>query len=132
MGAGDGPARRGPGCARRGCSTLRPLDSITSAALDGVCEGGYADDPAVDGGVWEAMHVARALARSVALELVNNHLDWLSLAPTTAVLRCSPPSTDSRRGIPSGAVDCGSPAGGTGSCAPHQHAEKGALGGTGR
>jgi hypothetical protein len=67
--------------------------------------------------------VARALARSAALELVNNHLDWLSLAPTTAVLRCSPPSTDSRRGIPSGAVDCGSPAGGTGSCAPHQHAD---------
>jgi glycosyltransferase involved in cell wall biosynthesis len=56
------------------------LDSITSASLDGVCLRGYADDPAVDGRVWEAMHVAHALTRSGEFDLVHNHLDWLPLA----------------------------------------------------
>ena len=40
------------------------LDSVTSATLDGVCPRGYADDPDLDGRVWEAMHVSHALARS--------------------------------------------------------------------
>lgn len=56
------------------------LDSVTSAALDGVCPRGYADDPDVDGRVSEAMHVAHALARSAEFDLVHNHLDWLPLA----------------------------------------------------
>ncbi|MBE1491518.1 glycosyltransferase involved in cell wall biosynthesis [Plantactinospora soyae] len=56
------------------------LDSVTSAALDGVCARGYADDPGVDGRVWEAMHVGHALARSAEFDLVHNHLDWLPLA----------------------------------------------------
>ena len=56
------------------------LDSITSANLDGVCPRGYSDDPAVDGRVWEAMHVAHALTRSGQFDLVHNHLDWLPLA----------------------------------------------------
>jgi glycosyltransferase involved in cell wall biosynthesis len=56
------------------------LDSVTSATLDGVCPRGYADDPGVDGRVWEAMHVAHALARSAEFDLVHNHLDWLPLA----------------------------------------------------
>ncbi|MDW5330765.1 glycosyltransferase family 4 protein [Plantactinospora sp. KLBMP9567] len=56
------------------------LDSVTSARLDGVCPRGYADDPAVDGRVAEAMHVAHALARSAEFDLVHNHLDWLPLA----------------------------------------------------
>lgn len=56
------------------------LDSITSAQLDGVCPRGYAEDPDVDGRVWEAMHVAHALARSGEFDLVHNHLDWLPLA----------------------------------------------------
>jgi hypothetical protein len=56
------------------------LDSVTSALLDGVCPQGYAEDPGVDGRVWEAMHVAHALARSGEFDLVHNHLDWLPLA----------------------------------------------------
>jgi glycosyltransferase involved in cell wall biosynthesis len=56
------------------------LDSVTSATLDGVCPRGYADQPAMDGRVWEAMHVAHALARSAEFDLVHNHLDWLPLA----------------------------------------------------
>jgi glycosyltransferase involved in cell wall biosynthesis len=55
------------------------LDSVTSAALDGVCPHGYAEDPAMDGRVWEALHVAHALARSGEFDLVHNHLDWLPL-----------------------------------------------------
>ena len=56
------------------------LDSVTSARLDGVCPRGYADDPAMDGRVWEALHVSHALARSAEFDLVHNHLDWLPLA----------------------------------------------------
>jgi len=56
------------------------LDSETPATLDGVIPGGYADDPGLDGRVWEALHVAHALARSGDFDLVHNHLDWLPLA----------------------------------------------------
>jgi glycosyltransferase involved in cell wall biosynthesis len=56
------------------------LDSVTAATLDGVCPRGYADDPTMDGRVWEAMHVAHALARSAEFDLVHSHLDWLPLA----------------------------------------------------
>ncbi|MGB2568035.1 glycosyltransferase [Micromonospora citrea] len=56
------------------------LDSVTSAALDGVCPRGYADDPDLDGRVWEAMHVSHAMARSSEFDLVHSHLDWLPLA----------------------------------------------------
>ncbi|MEU4780789.1 glycosyltransferase family 4 protein [Micromonospora sp. NPDC023633] len=56
------------------------LDSVTSATLDGVCPRGYAEDPGMDGRVWEAMHVSHALARSAEFDLVHSHLDWLPLA----------------------------------------------------
>ena len=56
------------------------LDSLTAATLDGVCPHGYAEDPELDGRVWEALHVSHALARSGEFELVHNHLDWLPLA----------------------------------------------------
>jgi glycosyltransferase involved in cell wall biosynthesis len=56
------------------------LDSVTAAALDGVCPHGYAEDDQLDGRVWEALHVSHALARSGEFDLVHNHLDWLPLA----------------------------------------------------
>src|SRR6202046_3077666 len=56
------------------------LDSVTTVALDGVCPHGYAEDPRLDGRIWEALHVSHALARSGEFELVHNHLDWLPLA----------------------------------------------------
>jgi glycosyltransferase involved in cell wall biosynthesis len=56
------------------------LDSQTAARLDGVCAKGYAEDPTMDGRVWEALHVAHALGRSGEFDLVHNHLDWLPLA----------------------------------------------------
>jgi len=56
------------------------LDSLTSARLDGVCPEGYAENPMLDGRVWEALHVAHALARSGEFDLIHNHLDWLPLA----------------------------------------------------
>jgi glycosyltransferase involved in cell wall biosynthesis len=56
------------------------LDSITAATLDGVCPRGYQEQPDLDGRVWEAMHVAHALARSGEFDLVHTHLDWLPLA----------------------------------------------------
>jgi glycosyltransferase involved in cell wall biosynthesis len=70
------------GLAARGVDVtlFATLDSVTSASLDGVCPRGYADDPAVDGRVWEALHVSHALGRSAEFDLVHNHLDWLPLA----------------------------------------------------
>src|SRR5436305_14698597 len=56
------------------------LDSVTAATLDGVCATGYAETPAMEGRVWEALHVAHALERSEEFDLVHNHLDWLPLA----------------------------------------------------
>jgi len=56
------------------------LDSLTAAKLDGVCPHGYAEDPEMDGRVWEALHVSHALTRSGEFDLVHNHLDWLPLA----------------------------------------------------
>ncbi len=64
------------------------LDSRTSAVLDGVVPHGYAQDPAMDGRVWEALHVAHAFARSAEFDLVHSHLDWLPLAFESA---CSAP-----------------------------------------
>lgn len=56
------------------------LDSQTAATLDGVCARGYAEDPSMDGRVWEALHVAHALSCSDQFDLIHNHLDWLPLA----------------------------------------------------
>jgi glycosyltransferase involved in cell wall biosynthesis len=70
------------GLVRRGIDVtlFATLDSQTAATLDGVCAHGYAEDPTMDGRVWEALHVAHALARSGDFDLVHNHLDWLPLA----------------------------------------------------
>lgn len=56
------------------------LDSVTRAALDGVCPRPYGEDPDADGRIWEALHVAHALGRSGDFDLIHNHLDWLPLA----------------------------------------------------
>ena len=55
-------------------------DSLTSATLESVAPHGYAEDPSMDGRVWEALHVAHAMERSAEFDLVHNHLDWLPLA----------------------------------------------------
>lgn len=70
------------GLVRRGVEVtlFATLDSVTAAALDGVCPRGYGDAPELDGRVWEALHVAHALGRSGEFDLVHNHLDWLPLA----------------------------------------------------
>ena len=56
------------------------LDSRTAATLAGVCPHGYAEDPTMDGRIWEALHVSYALERSAGFDLVHNQLDWLPLA----------------------------------------------------
>ena len=55
-------------------------DSVTTAALDGPCPHGYAEDDTLDGRVYEALHVSYAFSRSAEFDLVHNHLDWLPLA----------------------------------------------------
>ncbi|MEO6885905.1 MAG: glycosyltransferase family 4 protein [Jatrophihabitantaceae bacterium] len=56
------------------------LDSQTAAVLEGVSPHGYTEDLAMDGRVWEAIHVANVLARAGDFDLVHNQLDWLPLA----------------------------------------------------
>jgi glycosyltransferase involved in cell wall biosynthesis len=56
------------------------LDSQTTAELRGVSPHGYAEDPSMDGRIWEAMHVSNALRESKNFDLVHNQLDWLPLA----------------------------------------------------
>jgi glycosyltransferase involved in cell wall biosynthesis len=70
------------GLVRRGVEVtlFATLDSSTSADLDGVAAHGYAEDPGMDGRVWEALHVSHALTRSGEFDLMHNHLDWLPLA----------------------------------------------------
>ncbi|CAN5309356.1 glycosyltransferase family 4 protein [soil metagenome] len=55
-------------------------DSVTTATLDAVVPHGYAEDPAMDGRVWEALHVAHVLELSTEFDIVHNQLDWLPLA----------------------------------------------------
>jgi len=55
-------------------------DSLTSAELDAVCPVPYAENPEMDGRVWEALHVAHALHRSGDFDLLHNNLDWLPLS----------------------------------------------------
>ena len=70
------------GLVRRGVDVtlFATADSLTSAALESVAPHGYADDPAMDGRVWEALHVAHAMELSAEFDLVHNQLDWLPLA----------------------------------------------------
>lgn len=56
------------------------LDSVTKATLDGIAPSGYEENDALDGRVWEALHIGHALARSGEFDLVHNQLDWLPLA----------------------------------------------------
>jgi glycosyltransferase involved in cell wall biosynthesis len=69
------------GLVRRGVEVtlFATADSETSARLDFVAPHGYAEDPQMDGRVWEALHVARAMERSVEFDIVHNQLDWLPL-----------------------------------------------------
>ena len=70
------------GLVRRGVDVtlFATADSITTAELDAVATHPYAEDPKMDGRVWEALHVGLALGRSGSFDLIHNHLDWLPLA----------------------------------------------------
>jgi glycosyltransferase involved in cell wall biosynthesis len=70
------------GLVRRGVDVtlFATADSETTAHLDAVVPHGYAEDPELDGRVWEAIHVAHALERSAEFDLMHNQLDWLPLA----------------------------------------------------
>ena len=70
------------GLVRRGVDVtlFATADSETSAALESVAPHGYAEDAQMDGRVWEALHVGRAMERSGEFDIVHNQLDWLPLA----------------------------------------------------
>lgn len=70
------------GLVRRGVDVtlFATADSVTTAKLEAVVPRGYATDAAMDGRVWEALHVAHALARSGEFDIIHNHMDWLPLA----------------------------------------------------
>ncbi|HET8895726.1 MAG TPA: glycosyltransferase family 4 protein [Protaetiibacter sp.] len=70
------------GLVRRGIEVtlFATADSVTAAELESVVPHGYAEDPSMDGRVWEALHVGHAIDLSSDFDLVHNQLDWLPLA----------------------------------------------------
>lgn len=70
------------GLVRRGVDVtlFATADSQTAATLSATVPHGYAEDPSMDGRVWEALHVAHVLSASGEVDLVHNQLDWLPLA----------------------------------------------------
>lgn len=55
-------------------------DSITRARLVGTAPTGYAEDPALDAKVWEALHIAAAFERADEFDLIHNGFDFLPLS----------------------------------------------------
>ena len=54
-------------------------DSITRAQLVATTPGGYAEDPAADAKVWEALHIAAAFERAEEFDVIHNSFDFLPL-----------------------------------------------------
>ena len=54
-------------------------DSLTRAQLFGTVPVGYAEDPAVDAKVWEALHIAAVFERAHEFDLIHNSFDFLPL-----------------------------------------------------
>lgn len=54
-------------------------DSLTAARLHAVAPHGYAEDPALDAKVYEALHIAAAFERAAEFDLLHNHFDFLPL-----------------------------------------------------
>ena len=55
-------------------------DSITGARLVGTAPTGYAEDPALDAKVWEALHIAAVFERADEFDLIHNSFDFLPLS----------------------------------------------------
>jgi glycosyltransferase involved in cell wall biosynthesis len=55
-------------------------DSITRAHLVGTTPTGYAEDPALDAKVWEALHIAAVFERAEEFDLIHNSFDFLPLS----------------------------------------------------
>ena len=55
-------------------------DSVTEARLVGTAPTGYAEDPALDAKVWEALHIAAAFERADEFDLIHNGFDFLPLS----------------------------------------------------
>ena len=54
-------------------------DSETAATLDAVVPAPYSEDPSIDAKVWEMRHVAHAMERSGAFDIVHNQADFVPL-----------------------------------------------------
>jgi glycosyltransferase involved in cell wall biosynthesis len=55
-------------------------EAITRARLVGTVPTGYAEDPAVDAKVWEALHIAAAFERADEFDVIHNGFDFLPLS----------------------------------------------------
>jgi len=62
-----------------------PLDSITSAKLDGVVPAPYSEDPSIDAKVWEFRHLAHLFERASRFDLIHNQADFPAHAFTRLV-----------------------------------------------
>ena len=70
------------GLVRRGVDVtlFATAESITTARLVGTAPTGYAEDPALDAKVWEALHIAAAFERADEFDLIHNGFDFLPLS----------------------------------------------------
>jgi glycosyltransferase involved in cell wall biosynthesis len=55
-------------------------EAITQARLVGTAPTGYAEDPALDAKVWEALHIAAAFERADEFDVIHNGFDFLPLS----------------------------------------------------
>ena len=54
-------------------------DSITTARLEAVCPRPLAEDPSLDGKVWESLHIGHAFEQARSADILHNHYDFLPL-----------------------------------------------------
>jgi glycosyltransferase involved in cell wall biosynthesis len=74
-------------------------NSQTSCALDSVVPVGINEDPALDGDVYGALHIAKLFKRAPDFDLIHNNFDWKPL--TYALATTAPPMLTTIHGFSS-------------------------------
>ena len=74
-------------------------NSRTHAALDSVVPVGINEDPALDGDVYGALHIAKLFSRARDFDLIHNSFDWKPL--TYALATAAPPLVTTIHGFSS-------------------------------
>jgi len=60
-------------------------DSLTTARLSAVIDGGYEENPEIDPKVAEYLHISAAFDRAAEFDLIHSHYDFMALTYTKLV-----------------------------------------------